>query len=196
MKLRKENRNSLHVLAVEGPLSTRDCSVLLTGIRKLMESGGSWSVDLSQSEPEPDCEATLKSLLLDCAGHSTQEFWIIGSHPWSHAATIEELESLRTQPLLASARLESWFELRTKELRARTSVVVENIRTSASPEMLALRRENSRLKRRLARVEAETARIESNGDGRPRPSRDARSDELRERILTSLEHALFPRERA
>jgi len=196
MKLRKENRNSLHILAVEGPLSTRDCTVLLTGSRKLVESGGSWALDLTQSQPDSDCGDVLESLLLDLAGHGAGEFWIIGAHRWSHGATIEEVENFRLQPLLASARLESWFELRTKELRARSSALVERIRTTASPEMLELRRENSRLKRRLAAVEAEAARIESSRAERSQPARALQSDALRERIVTTLDHALFPRERA
>jgi hypothetical protein len=195
MKLRKENRNSLHVLTVEGGLSTRDCSVLLTGIRKLLESGGNWVLDLTPSQPDLDCGDALESLLLDLAGHCAGEFWITGAHPWSHAATVDEVEALRLQPHLTSARMESWFKLRTKELQAQTSLVVEKIRTTASPEMLELRRENSRLKRRLASVEAEATRIETSRAERSQPARELHSDALRERIVTTLEHALFPRER-
>jgi hypothetical protein len=192
MKLRKENRNSLRLLAVDGALSLRDCGVLSAGLRKLAESDESWAVDLTGSQPDPECAEELERLLLDAVAHAREELWIIGIHRLAHARTVEELETLCLNATLATARQEAWFEGQMNEIRLKTSSLTERLRTSASAEMLALRRENSRLRRRMARVRAEAAAIEAPAAA-PEP-RSSELEALQARILRTLDHALHPRE--
>ncbi len=194
MKLRKENRNSLQILAAEGPLSARDCGVLLAGLRKLIEAGESWVIDLSASQLDSESTDELERLLLDAIAHSTSDLWIVGFHRIAHSASLEELEALCLSRALATARQEAWFEARIAEIRQKTAAINGQLRASASAEMLALRCENSRLKRRLTQLHGEATALEAAvAVAEPRAPELAA---LEDRILRSLDHALHPREKS
>jgi hypothetical protein len=194
MKLRKENRNSLQILTVEGPVSARDCGVLLTGLRKLIEAGGSWVIDLSSSQLDPESTDELERLLLDTIAYCSNDFWIVGTHRLAHSASLDELEGLCVSRALATARQEAWFDARIAEIRQRTTSINGQLRASASAEMLALRRENSRLKRRLVQLQLDSTTPGAAGAAsEPRPPELAA---IENRILRSMDHALHPRERS
>lgn len=189
MKLQKEIRNTLQILTIEGNVSIRDCQVLLAGAPKLIDSHNDWALDLSSADLKVDSREALDSFLLYFAAHCPGQFWVVGSHPWAHAATLELLEGVRSNPLLAASAGDDWFKERTADLQQRTALVSARIQETDSLEMLTLRRENSRLRRRLIRINAEAAAVESRFSSH---SAEIHSRMIadQERIMTLLKRAV------
>jgi len=193
MKLRKEIRDKpeIRILIVDEPVSLGDCAVLAAGLRKLLSDGGeNWAIDLSHARIHPDAAEELNRVLLECSAECPENFWIIGTLPWAHLESLQQLEELILRPQLAKARLESWYQQRTMELESKRKDLSAQLQGSKNSPIFELRREQSRLKRRVNQLEKE---IQARGTEQPKP--DPAMNRLHDRILSTLEHAIAQAER-
>ncbi|NDD90609.1 hypothetical protein EBZ37_00770 [bacterium] len=186
MKLSKETLANIPVLRVENQITLSDCEILAAGLRKLSQSSPSLALDLSQTEPlPPPVQIRLESICLELCAKSPGDFWIIGPTPWAHVSTFPQLEELLARPPLAASQMDSWYQQRTQELQDRQSSLHTRLPKSGDSKIFSLRRENSRLERRLKILELEW---EIKSSFRSDSTKEAKR--IRERIAAAIEHAI------
>ncbi|MBU6375545.1 MAG: hypothetical protein KGQ59_06080 [Bdellovibrionales bacterium] len=189
MKLRKETRENhpaLHHLYVEGAVSPSDFQILSAGIKKLSQTQESWVIDFSQASFATNTLLNqTRDLCLDAAARSAHDLWFIAPTNWAHVQSAPELHEILSRQPRADSIMEAWYKERAEELQIEKNSLNQQFIQSADSKTLALRCENSRLKRRLKTLQSELEKLSSLK--KPHGKEMLR---MSHRILSTMEHAI------